>query len=582
LEANTYSRLSEQPFKWIWYEGTAPSLDTLDTTYVNTFVVDTVGFYSVEAVFENIACSALSVADSVTLAPSLASIVLNSDTVVCEGNLIPLTITDPNTTFGTATYQWYVNGMLVDGVSGLSYTYNPVAIGNAQTIYLVSVIANYENYGCATVTDKITITVNPNPVVEITGDPLLCDNGNLSLAANVVPTGTYTYQWYEDNVAVGTGVSPLSLTKTQRDYPYIYKVEVSGTNGCSVMSDDYPVYVNENPTVVVIPSDTAICLGGEVTLSTYIGHAEGIHYVWSTGATTPTITTIPAATATYTVTITQDGTLCTAIGTATVTVNTDPTITAISLSTDTLCEGGQVTITATNVAGGIYTWYINGILVEGVTGNSFTESPVTVDGDVTNFVYSAFVTTSGAGCQSLAVNSLSLVVNPNPTVAVTGDALLCNTNTTTLTANVVPATPVTGTYSYQWYLNNSLISGATSNVYTSPALASSDNPYIYKVIVSNVYGCNVSSTDYPVYVNENPTVVVIPSDTAICLGGEVTFSTYIGHAEDIHYQWYNAGGIIAGATLPTYTTTLALTATLTERSPKTEHHVLQPVLQLLL
>jgi hypothetical protein len=168
-------------------------VDTLDTTYVNTFVVSAEGLYSVEAVFENIACSALSVADSVALAPTLGTITLNTDTTVCEGNLIPLTIVDPNTSYGTATYQWFVNGMLVEGVSGLSYTYNPIAIGNAQTIYLISVIANYENYACGTATDNVTITVNPNPVVELPEIPLFvlewsqfsckcCPNRNLYIS----------------------------------------------------------------------------------------------------------------------------------------------------------------------------------------------------------------------------------------------------------------------------------------------------------------------------------------------------------------------------------------------------------------
>ena len=385
LEANTYSSLSEQPFKWIWYEGTAPSLDTLDTTYVNTYVVDAVGLYSVEAVFENIACNALSVADSVTLAPSLAPIALNSDTVVCEGNLIPLTITDPNTTFGTATYQWYVNGMLVDGVSGSNYTYNPVVIGNAQTAYYINVIASYDDYGCGTATDNMTLTVNPNPVVAITGDPLICTGGAVNLAANVVPSGTYTYQWSEDNVAVpASDNDTLILTKSTRDNPYIYKVAVIGNNGCRTTSAEYYVYVNENPSVVVTPSESVICAGGEVTFSTYIGHAEDIHYQWYNaggiiaGATLPTYTTTLASTATYTVTITQDGTTCSATGYTTVTVNSIPVI-SVAISSDTICEGAQVLISATSVASGTYTWYRNGILVEGATGNSFTESPVTVD-----------------------------------------------------------------------------------------------------------------------------------------------------------------------------------------------------------
>ena len=551
-----------------WYNAggiiAGATLPTYTTTLASTAT------YTVTITQDGTTCSATgSAAVTVNSDPVISSVSLSED-VICAGGEI--TITAHSTTIG-GTYTWYRNGILIEGVSDSTFTESPLTVDGDVTTYVYSAYMTLPASGCqSAVATSSSVTVNPNPVVAITGDPLLCDNGSLLLAANVVPstpvTGTYSYQWYEDNVGVGLDNDTLTLVKSTRDNPYIYTVVVNSSNGCSVTSAAYPVYVNENPSVVVTPSESVICAGGEVTFSTYIGHAENIHYQWYNaggiiaGATLPTYTTTLASTATYTVTITQDGTTCSATGSAAVTVNSDPVISSVSLSEDVICAGGEITITAhSTTIGGTYTWYRNGILIEGVSDSTFTESPLTVDGDVTTYVYSAYMTLPASGCQSAVATSSSVTVNPNPVVAITGDPLLCDNGSLLLAANVVPSTPVTGTYSYQWYEDN--VGVGLDNDTLTLVKSTRDNPYIYTVVVNSSNGCSVTSAAYPVYVNENPSVVVTPSESVICAGGEVTFSTYIGHAENIHYQWYNAGGIIAGATLPTYTTTLASTATYT-------------------
>ncbi|MGE5811271.1 MAG: hypothetical protein ACM339_07190, partial [Ignavibacteria bacterium] len=50
------------------------------------------------------------------------------------------------------------------------------------------------------------------------------------------------------------------------------------------------------------------------------------------------------------------------------------------------------------------------------------------------------------------------------------------------------------TLSYQWYVNNSVITGATDSVYTIASATLADNLDNYKVVVSNIDGSDTSIT----------------------------------------------------------------------------------------
>src|SRR5205823_4725990 len=70
-------------------------------------------------------------------------------------------------------------------------------------------------------------------------------------------------------------------------------------NGCSATSAGKSVTVNSAP-LVSITGPSTFCAGTPITLDAGPGFSS---YLWSTGATTPTITDTPAATTTYRLTV---------------------------------------------------------------------------------------------------------------------------------------------------------------------------------------------------------------------------------------------------------------------------------------
>ena len=154
------------------------------------------------------------------------------------------------------------------------------------------------------------------------------------------------------------------------------------------------------------------------------------------GAHEPVYTVIPDATTTYYVEVysTLGGNshpLCTALDTFTVVVVDDPVVESVAITETRVCDGGQVTVTA-HATGGVgsdeyvFTWFRNNELMEGITDSTFTESPLTVDGDVTTYVYSAYVSQASSGCQSVRTFATdTLTVYPNPTVVIAGDPIIC-------------------------------------------------------------------------------------------------------------------------------------------------------------
>ncbi|MFM7824272.1 MAG: hypothetical protein ACKPB3_10915, partial [Bacteroidota bacterium] len=117
-------------------------------------------------------------------------------------------------------------------------------------------------------------------------------------------------------------------------------------------------------------------------------------YLWSTGATTPTITVNPIQTTSYILTVTTNGISCT--DTVTVTVNTQPPPVSLGTNATTdLCPNDQVTIRVVTPAASpslTYQWTRNGTNLAGATNRSITVS------DIAN--YKVFVRSApGTNCQ---------------------------------------------------------------------------------------------------------------------------------------------------------------------------------------
>jgi LCCL domain/Putative Ig domain len=125
--------------------------------------------------------------------------------------------------------------------------------------------------------------------------------------------------------------------------------------------------------------------------------------------------------------------------------------------------------------------------------------------------------------------------------------------TTALAAGGRFVCPVTvsggGTYTYRWYLNNSLINGATLNPYVVDALTAA-NAGTYTVDVTNALGtARLAAGTLAVGAAGSPVIALQPISKTVVPGATVSFATSATGA-GLAYQWFRNGTALAGETGP--------------------------------
>jgi len=287
--------------------------------------------------------------------------------------------------------------------------------------------------------------------------------------SNGCPTA---WQWTftGGNPSSSASQNPANITyNTPGTYPVVLQVTQSGQSNTETKAG----YITVTNPVANAGVDDTICLGGNATLTA----SGGGTYLWSTGATTTSISVSPASFSNYTVTITN-ASGCTASDEVSVSVNPLPV--ADAGITDTICSGETGSLTAT---GGVsYLWNT------GVASSTLSVSPSATT------TYTVSVADAN-GCA--ASDTASVVVLSLPLADAGVNDTICKGQTGTLTAS--------GGITYTW--NTESISTQLSD---APIATTS-----YTVTVTGANGCTAS---------DNASIVVNPLpakelfDLTICFG----------------------------------------------------------------
>ena len=242
------------------------------------------------------------------------------------------------------------------------------------------------------------------------------------------------------------------------------------------------------PTVSV--NSTSICAGQSVTLTATPSTAGGT-YLWSNGATTPTITVTPNATTSYSVTYSNNGT---ASGSGTVTVNPVPTINGGQ--DQTVCAGTSVTLNGTG--GASYTW--NNGISNGVAFVANATTTYTVTG------------TDANGCTN--TDQVTVTVNAAPTVNALNNQTLC----AGASASAVTFSGTAGA-TYAWVNSNpsiGLAGSGSGNIAVFTASNATANPITGTITVTpSQAGCTGTPQTFSYTVNPNPTIT---GNNPLCVG----------------------------------------------------------------
>jgi hypothetical protein len=216
--------------------------------------------------------SKASVKVTVNSAPSIP--VVNADAgtdiTICKGSSAVLTAS------GGSSYIWS------KGERTKSIMVSP----DVTTTYAVTV-----SNGIVSQTDNVTVFVKELPVADAGADITIEEGQSTTLSAS----GGDSYLWNTGETTKSITVNPKAST--------IYTVKVF-QNGCE-STDKVQVIVKPVPPAAAdAGNDLTICLGESITINAN----GGASYLWSNGASSPSITVSPSRTTTYTLTATRGGT----------------------------------------------------------------------------------------------------------------------------------------------------------------------------------------------------------------------------------------------------------------------------------
>ncbi len=287
-------------------------------------------WYTVQVVDQQFGCS---YADQVFVQVGQAfDVLLVDDTTICAGGSVVL---NAQPTSGTGhTWSWTPS-------TGLNATFlqAPTATPAATTMYFVTVTSAE---GCQR-TDSVTVQVGvPLVVLALTGTEPICSGGSTQLTAVVSGgQGGYTYSWSPPSgLSDPASQSPLAAPGSTTTYTVTVTDTLCGTSAAAA------VIVTVVPGVNVdLGPDQTLCPDGTVVLTTGFATAD---HVWSTGATSPTLTV--DAPGTYWVDVSLGG--CAGTDTVVVALASDPRPLDIQA---VACPGDSVLLSVP-YEGITYTW----------------------------------------------------------------------------------------------------------------------------------------------------------------------------------------------------------------------------------
>ena len=185
--------------------------------------------------------------------------------------------------------------------------------GSTAGSYLIT----YTDTDAATATFNLTINALPNVVVNPSAGTI-CNGESTILTAS----GAATYVWNDGNTDNPRTVSPTTTT--------LFTATGTDSNGCT-SSGGTTITVNALPTVEISGTLT-YCAGGSTTLTATAGLSS---YLWSTGATTQSITVSTAGS--YTVTGT-DSNGCSATSSASTVTELPLDSATVTYSSSAYCQ----------------------------------------------------------------------------------------------------------------------------------------------------------------------------------------------------------------------------------------------------
>ncbi len=491
---------------------------------------------------------------------------------VCDGKVTELTLTmtptaESETVGAVDHYEFVSGGSSTDFVKQSDNVYKANKAWTSNTTYVYKAVTAV---GCESVTQSVTINVNPIPAAPVVSvsPAQICKGAKDPVTFTVTNAESgVDYFWYSDAACT----VPLNSEKAAN----IFKPAVASTSALSGNTVYYVKAVNNttecdnetigSATLIVnaIPAaelsvdNPEFCVGtATATITATMSDAATYTYEWKSvpagyTATSKDILVSPDVTTTYTLVATNTSTTCkTEAASKTITVHQKPVFT-VSFDRE-VCSGEEATVTMTmsttdNISD--YTITSGTPAFSKVSTGEYTAT-ATWTSD-TEYTISA---TSDKTCESLPVKA-TLKVNAHPAAPefTMTPAIICVSDATP-SVELKVVSPV-ATSTYEWFQGSTSLGYGTSHTITSnPGV---DTEYSVREISSVT--CTGDLATKTLKVNALPTVT-ITGDINPCAGESITLTavpvasaggTFAADA----YTWYADDVVIDGETSSTLTVT---------------------------
>lgn len=338
-----------------------------------------------------------------------------------------------------------------------------------------------------------TIT-QPADLTATTGaTPAVCTNNGTATVTPAGGTPPYSILW-------ANGQSTFTINNLA---PGTYTATITDANNCT-----------EGVTVTVTGSGSGLTIngtaqvpagcniGGSATL--FVSNGSGNYtYLWDNGQVTPVATNLSVGN--HTVTVIDQTTSCTGVGTVNIPLAT-PIITTIIVTTNATCSTGGAAVASASGGVAPYTYLWSNGQVGANTINLMSGT------------YTVSVT-DASGCMSTNSATITQTQGPSVTAQVTTQATCTTGGTATATA-----TGGQPAYTYLWS------NGATTPTATNLA------PGIRTVTVTDANGC-AASASVTITQSQGPTATASVTAAATCLTGGSATVTATGGTPPYTYLW---------------------------------------------
>lgn len=455
----------------------------------------------------------------VTVSPSIQNILASTNSPVCNGNNLGLSVT----TITGATYSWA-------GPAGFTSTSANNIINSSSPAQSGQYSVTVSIPGCTAVSRLLNAEVYPTLAAVAGSNSPVCESGILLFSSPVYQNATYSWSGPSGFTSTQQSPSVINAGFAQTgEYTLVVNQPV-----CGVSSATVSVSVSPSTSNISSGSNSPVCSGGTLLLTA--SSVSGMNYLWSGpggftsgNASTSRIGVTGLEAGQYTLTLSSNG--CqTASMSFGVSVNTGVSVQAGAV-TNPVCEGSSLNLTSNFVPNATYAW----------TGpNGFTsnrESPGI--GQVTSLnsgIYTLNMTQPGCGSSSSTV-SVTVGTSMN-TLTTAHNSPVCTGGTLQMSATSLP-----GVF-YSWAGPGGFTSSSNDVVFTNVSVGVAGN---YSLSVSSP-GCAGYNFIVKAIIN-NTGAVSTSSNSPLCAGGVLQFAT-LG-LTGASYAWSGPGGFVSTQASPT-------------------------------